>query len=88
MKELVEIVCKALVDNPEDVKVNQIDGEQTSILELRTHQSDLGKVIGKKGRTAHAIRTILAAAGMKKKRRFNLEIIEDHDENEPREKSE
>ena len=46
MKELVEIVCKALVDNPDDVKVTQIDGERTSILELRTHQSDLGKVIG------------------------------------------
>ncbi|MCK4889462.1 MAG: KH domain-containing protein [Candidatus Aminicenantes bacterium] len=88
MKELVEIVCKALVDNPDDVKVTQIDGEQTSILELRTHQSDLGKVIGKKGRTAHAIRTILAAAGMKKKRRFSLEIMENHDESEIKEKPE
>ncbi len=80
MKELVETVCKALVDNPESVKVNQIDGEQTSILELRTHQSDIGKVIGKKGRTAQAIRTILSAAGMKQKRRFNLEIMEDNEE--------
>ena len=76
MKQLVETVCKSLVDNPEDVKVTQIDGEQTTILELRVHQSDLGKVIGKQGRTARAIRTILAAAGMKQKRRFNLEIIE------------
>lgn len=83
MKELVETVCKALVDNPEDVKVIQIDGEQTSILELRTHQSDIGKVIGKKGRTAHAIRTILSAAGMKQKRRFNLEII-DHEDGDSR----
>jgi len=76
MKQLVETVCKALVDNPEEVKVTQIDGEQTTILELRVDQSDLGKVIGKQGRTARAIRTILAAAGMKQKRRFNLEIIE------------
>ncbi|MCP5052018.1 MAG: KH domain-containing protein [bacterium] len=76
MKQLVETVCKSLVDNPEEVKVTQIDGEQTTILELRVHQSDLGKVIGKQGRTARAIRTILAAAGMKQKRRFNLEIIE------------
>jgi len=76
VKQLVETVCKSLVDNPEDVKVTQIDGEQTTILELRVHQSDLGKVIGKQGRTARAIRTILAAAGMKQKRRFNLEIIE------------
>ena len=80
MKDLVETVCKSLVDNPEEVKVTQIDGEQTTILELRVHQSDLGKVIGKQGRTARAIRTILAAAGMKQKRRFNLEIIERFDE--------
>ena len=76
MKELVETVCRALVDNPDDVKVNQIDGENTCILELTTHQSDIGKVIGKKGRTAQAIRIILAAAGVKQKRRFNLEIME------------
>jgi predicted RNA-binding protein YlqC (UPF0109 family) len=82
VKELVETVCKSLVDNPEDVKVTQIDGEQTTILELRVHQSDLGKVIGKQGRTARAIRTILAAAGMKQKRRFNLEIIERFDDHE------
>jgi len=80
VKQLVETVCKSLVDNPEEVKVTQIDGEQTTILELRVHQSDLGKVIGKQGRTARAIRTILAAAGMKQKRRFNLEIIERFDE--------
>lgn len=79
MKELVEIVCKALVDNPDQVQVTQIDGEQTTILELRVHQSDLGKVIGKQGRTARAIRTILAASGMKVRRRYNLEIIEDRE---------
>ena len=76
MKELVETICKSLVDNPDQVHVTQIDGEQTTILELRVHQSDLGKVIGKQGRTARAIRTILAASGMKQKRRYNLEIIE------------
>ena len=88
MKELIETVCKALVDNPEDVKVTQIDGEQTSILELRARQSDLGKVIGKKGRTTQAIRTILSAAGMKQKRRFNLEIIEHLEDDDTEEKSE
>lgn len=76
MKELVEMICKSLVDNPEDVVVTQIDGEQTSILELRVHKSDIGKVIGKQGRTAGAIRTILSSAGMKHKRRYNLEILE------------
>jgi len=85
VKQLVETVCKSLVDNPEEVKVTQIDGEQTTILELRVHQSDLGKVIGKQGRTARAIRTILAAAGMKQKRRFNLEIIERFEDRENRE---
>ncbi len=80
MKELVETVCKSLVDNPEEVSVTQIDGEQTTILELRVAQTDLGKVIGKQGRTARAIRTILAAAGMKQRRRFNLEIIESYDQ--------
>ena len=79
MKQLVETVCKALVDNPDQVQVTQIDGEQTTILELRVHQSDLGKVIGKQGRTARAIRTILAASGMKVRRRYNLEIIEDRE---------
>jgi predicted RNA-binding protein YlqC (UPF0109 family) len=80
VKQLVETVCKSLVDNPEQVQVTQIDGEQTTILELRVAPSDLGKVIGKQGRTARAIRTILAAAGMKQRRRFNLEIIENYDQ--------
>lgn len=80
MKQLVETVCKSLVDNPDQVQVTQIDGEQTTILELRVAPSDLGKVIGKQGRTARAIRTILAAAGMKQRRRFNLEIIENYDQ--------
>ncbi len=80
MKDLVETVCKSLVDNPDEVSVTQIDGEQTTILELRVAQTDLGKVIGKQGRTARAIRTILAASGMKQRRRYNLEIIERYEQ--------
>jgi uncharacterized protein len=76
VKELVEMIAKALVDNPEQVVVSQLEGEQTTILELKVAQEDLGKVIGKQGRTARAIRVILGVAGMKLKRRFNLEIIE------------
>ena len=76
MKELVEMIAKALVDNPDKVQVSQLEGEQTSILELTVDPQDLGKVIGKQGRTARAIRVILGASGMKLKRRFNLEIIE------------
>ena len=76
MKELVETVCKSLVDNPDQVKVTQIDGEQTTILELRVAPSDLGKVIGKQGRTAQALRTILNAASAKTRKRYILEIVE------------
>ncbi len=76
MKELLVLIAKALVDNPDEVAVSQVDGEQTTILELRVAQEDLGKVIGKQGRTARAIRTILSAAGMKLRKWFHLEIIE------------
>lgn len=76
MQELVELIAKALVDDPDKVVVSQLEGEQTTILELKVAQDDLGKVIGKQGRTARAIRVILGAAGMKEKRRYNLEIIE------------
>ena len=76
MKELVELIAKSLVDQPEKVQVSQLEGEQTTILELKVAPEDLGKVIGKQGRTARAIRINLGAAGMKLKRRFNLEIIE------------
>lgn len=76
MKELVEMIAKALVDNPEAVSVKQVDAEQTTVLELRVAQSDLGKVIGKQGRTARAIRTLLGASGMKLSKRFVLEILE------------
>jgi uncharacterized protein len=76
VQELVELIAKSLVDNPEKVVVSQLQGEQTTILELKVAPEDLGKVIGKQGRTARAMRVILGAAGMKLKRRFNLEIIE------------
>ena len=76
MKELVELIAKSLVDNPDEVQVSQLDGEQSSIIELKVAPEDLGKVIGKQGRTAQAIRLILGAAGMKQKKRFNLELIE------------
>jgi predicted RNA-binding protein YlqC (UPF0109 family) len=76
VKELVELIAKSLVDKPENVQVSQLNGEQTSIIELKVAQDDIGKIIGKQGRTAQAIRVILGAAGMKLKKRFNLEIID------------
>ena len=76
MKELVEMIAKALVDNPDQVKVSELEGEQSSIIELRVAPEDVGKVIGKQGRNAQAIRTILGAAGMKIKKRLSMEIIE------------
>jgi predicted RNA-binding protein YlqC (UPF0109 family) len=76
MKELIEHIAKALVDLPDEVVVNPIEGEQTTVLELKVAKSDLGKVIGKQGRTARSIRTILSAGGMKLKHRFTLEILE------------
>ena len=76
MKELIEAIAKALVDNPDQVSVQAVEGEQVTVLELRVHPSDLGKVIGKQGRTARSIRTILNASGMKLKKRFTLEILE------------
>ena len=76
MKDLVEDIAKALVDTPEEVSVRQIEGEQVTVLELRVAPGDLGKVIGKQGRTARSIRTLLGAAGMKLNRRFTLEILE------------
>jgi predicted RNA-binding protein YlqC (UPF0109 family) len=76
MKQLIEDIAKALVDIPEDVSVREVSGEQVTVLELKVAPSDLGKVIGKQGRTARSIRTILGAAGMKLNRRFTLEILE------------
>ena len=76
MKELVEYLAKSLVDNPDAVVVTEVEGEQTSVLELKVAKEDLGKVIGKQGRTARAMRTILSAASTKKKKRCVLEILE------------
>ena len=76
MKELVEAIAKALVVTPDEVQVHAVEGEQITVLELRVHPTDLGKVIGRQGRTAKSIRTILGAAGMKLKKRLTLEILE------------
>jgi predicted RNA-binding protein YlqC (UPF0109 family) len=76
MKELIEYIAKALVDNPDEVVVSEVEGEITSVLELKVAKTDLGKVIGKQGRTARAMRTILSAASTKMKKRAVLEILE------------
>jgi predicted RNA-binding protein YlqC (UPF0109 family) len=76
MRELLELIAKSLVDSPDEVEVTEVEGEQTTVLELRVAREDLGKVIGKQGRTARSIRTILASAGMKLKKRVVFEIIE------------
>ncbi len=76
LKQLIEYIAKALVDDPDHVKVSEIEGEKTSVIELSVAKDDLGKVIGKQGRTARAMRTILSAASTKIKKRAVLEIIE------------
>jgi len=76
VKLLVEEIAKALVDEPQNVEVREVSREQDTVLELKVAPNDLGKVIGKQGRTARSIRILLSAAGMKKNRRFSLEILE------------
>ena len=76
MKEFIEMIAKVLVDYPDEVSVNEVEGQQTTILELKVAQSDIGKIIGKQGHTVFAIRILLGAAGMKLKRRFVLEVLE------------
>lgn len=76
LKELVEHMAKALVDKPEEVEVMEVDGEQTTVIELKVAKDDLGKVIGKQGRTAQAMRTILGAVSTKLRKRSVLEILE------------
>lgn len=76
MKELIERIVKALVDKPEEININEVVGESTTAIELKVAKEDLGKVIGKKGRTAVAMRTILNAAGTKIGKRYVLEILE------------
>jgi hypothetical protein len=76
MKELVEFIAQSLVDHPDQVSVEEIEGDQTSVLELKVAKDDLGKIIGKQGRTARALRTLLSAASAKSNKRSVLEIIE------------
>jgi hypothetical protein len=76
LRDLIEFVSKSLVDLPDQVDVTEIEGEQTTVIELKVDKSDLGKVIGKQGRTARALRTILTAASTKLRKRSVLEIIE------------
>jgi hypothetical protein len=76
MKDLITYIAKALVDNPEEVVVTEIEGRQTSVIELKVAKEDIGKIIGKQGRTVMAIRTILSAASMKLRKRCVLEILE------------
>jgi predicted RNA-binding protein YlqC (UPF0109 family) len=76
VKELVEEIAKALVDTPDEVAVREVEGEQVTVFELRVAKNDVGKIIGKQGRTARSIRTLLGAAGVKMNRRFTLEILE------------
>ena len=76
MKDLISYIAQALVDHPEEVSVSEVEGNQTTVLELKVAKEDLGKVIGKQGRTARAMRTILGAASAKIKKRTVLEIIE------------
>ncbi len=76
LKELIEYIAKSLVDNPDKVEVAEVEGEQTAVIELKVAKEDLGKVIGRQGRTARAMRTILGAASTKARKRAVLEIIE------------
>ncbi len=76
MKPLVEFLAKSLVDAPDDVEVHSVEREQATVLELEVAQPDLGKIIGRQGRTARAIRTLLSAAGHKQRRRYILDIID------------
>ena len=76
MKDLITEIVKALVDQPEEVSVNEIGGDHTTVLEVRVAKTDMGKVIGKQGRTAQAIRTIMSAAAGKARKRYIMEIVE------------
>ena len=76
MKDLITEIVRGLVDQPEEVSVNEIEGSQTTVLEVNVAKSDMGKVIGKRGRNAHAIRTILSAAAGKRRKRYVLEIVD------------
>jgi len=76
MKDLIELIARALVDNPEEVAVTALEGSQATVLEVKVAKEDLGKIIGKQGRTARSLRRILGAASAKERRRVVLEIVE------------
>jgi len=76
LKELIKYILQALVDHPEQIKISEIEGKQSAVLEVKVAKEDIGKIIGKKGRTVQAIRTILSAASGKKKKRTIMEIVE------------
>ena len=76
MKELLELIARALVDRPEEVVVTEVERDRAIVLELEVAEGDLGKVIGKQGRTARSIRTLIASAGVKSRKKFVVEIIE------------
>ena len=76
MKDLIELIARALVDKPDEVAVTALEGSQATVLELKVAREDLGKIIGKQGRTARSLRTILSAASGKERRRVVLEIVE------------
>ena len=80
MKQLIEDIAKSLVDVPEEVVVTTVDGEQVTVIELKVAPGDLGKVIGKQGRTARSLRTILSAASMKLHHRYTLDILEEEED--------
>lgn len=75
MKELITVIAKALVDHPEDVRVNVVESDQTIVYELSVHAADIGKVIGKQGRIAKALRTVVSSAAVKEKKRVSVEIV-------------
>lgn len=76
MKELIEYIAKTLVDHPEDLRITEIEGERTIVFELRCHSEDVGKVIGKSGKTVGAIRTLLSTVAARQNRRAVLEVVE------------
>ena len=76
MKELLEVIVRSLVDNPDEISVNEVEGEKSLILELRVASEDMGKVIGKQGRIAKAIRTVMKAAAIKENKRVVVEIMQ------------
>ncbi len=76
MKELVEFIAKSLVDNPKEVEISEVEGKRSLVLEVKVHPDDMGKIIGKQGRIAKAIRTVVSAAAVKENKRVTVEIIQ------------